>query len=153
MEKGLSAYWFLRPEQTTHKTTQKFYFNEVFKTQHVEHYMAADIVGKCCVLPPKDYVRGKPADVLQKDIFICESRYIESSKNYQRIKTWTANLSAGVREFEYTLVNFEQPMNIVKNIPSHLKEDTPPASVKPTPVKKRKASIEPIEMSNKKVFI
>ncbi|RKO88209.1 hypothetical protein BDK51DRAFT_39280 [Blyttiomyces helicus] len=78
----------LRPDQTVQKQSAKFYENEVFKTSHTESYLSADIVGRCYVLPVRDYTRGRPHNSDPKDVYVCESRYSANVKSTQKIKNW-----------------------------------------------------------------
>lgn len=119
----------------------------MFRTSHIEYYFLEEIISKCCVLFIKDFLRGKPAGFLSKDCFICESRYLEQGKNYQKIKVWNSNLSAGVKNTDVVLELFDELLNIYRSVPSHLYIEAP--VVKISPFKKRKSSLEPLEPSKK----
>jgi chromatin structure-remodeling complex subunit RSC1/2 len=83
------ANWFLRPEQTVHKASQKFLENEVLKSNRSETYSMDDVVGRCWVLYIKDYIRGKPKGATDmKHVYVCESRYNDQVKAHSKIKQW-----------------------------------------------------------------
>lgn len=42
--------------------------------------------GKCIVLSFKDYLSCRPTEVPEKDVLLCESRYIESEKQMKKFK-------------------------------------------------------------------
>lgn len=84
--------------------------NEVFKTNHLVNYASTDIIGKCVVLFLKDYVRGKPAGFDIKDVYVCESRYIEPSKTFAKIKTWATCLPEKAKDREIKLELYDAPL-------------------------------------------
>ncbi len=129
---GFTACWYLRPEQTTRRVNQKFYDNEVIKSFTFEHYLANDIVGRCIVIPVKDYVRGIPKGFDRQDVFICETRYSEHTKQHQKIKNWTLCLPQAVRSKEVELDLFDRPLTIARTF-------VPEEVATPLVLKKRKA--------------
>ncbi|RKO98529.1 hypothetical protein CXG81DRAFT_15811, partial [Caulochytrium protostelioides] len=91
------AGWFLRPSQTMQRPTAKFMPNEVLKVNRQAHYRAADLRGRCAVLYVKDYIRGRPRGVPERDVYVCEQRYSLTSRASSKIKHWTSTLPDGVR--------------------------------------------------------
>ena len=51
--------WFISPADTQHLPTRMFYEKEVFLSSLEETMPVANIAGKCCVLPFREYVRCK----------------------------------------------------------------------------------------------
>ncbi|KND01501.1 uncharacterized protein SPPG_03301 [Spizellomyces punctatus DAOM BR117] len=107
---GVSACWFLRPEQTVHRANTKFMHNEVFKTNHTENYYANEIVGRCWVLYIRDYVRGRPKGASKDDVYVCESRYNEQAKQYSKIKNWLTCIPEVARHKQLDLELFPTPI-------------------------------------------
>jgi chromatin structure-remodeling complex subunit RSC1/2 len=105
-----------------HPVTRKFYKNEVFKSDRLADYLSAEVSSKCCVLFIKDYQRGFPAGVSHKDVWCCESRYIDSGKRMEKIKNWKQSLPESVRDYEVDLVAHKQPL-IMGKVDSPFAED------------------------------
>ncbi|CAF3059741.1 unnamed protein product [Rotaria sp. Silwood2] len=90
---------FYRPNETYHLPTKKFLRQEVFLTQTIEHIPMNKIQGLCHVLLVKDYFKYQPIienetntllkfQDLDKDIYVCESRYNIKTKIVKKIKWW-----------------------------------------------------------------
>lgn len=134
---GVTVSWFLKPEQTVHKLMTKFIKNEVFRTNHYENYLDNEIIGRCYVLFIKDYLRGKPEGVSEKDLYICESRYSLDSKSSQKIKNWKLSLPEQIRNVDLALKPHDEPITIQRNcLESELELGIMPAG------SKRKRDIE-----------
>jgi protein polybromo-1 len=92
----LNGLQFYRPNETYHLPTKKFLRQEVFLTQTIEHIPMNKIQGLCHVLHFKDYYKLQPIieystlkfQDLDKDIYVCESRYNTKTKIVKKIKWW-----------------------------------------------------------------
>lgn len=128
-----SANLFLRPDQTMHPETRKFYKNEVFKSDIFSEHISSETAGRCLVMFIKDYVRGRPYG-LDKSIpvFVCESRY--AGKRMSPIKLWKQCLP-DTDEEEPPLVPFDKLTQLER-------VDSPFFTVKPVKEPSSKA-IEP----------
>ena len=71
---------FYPPSDVEHPPTRLFYAREVFRSSTEQTSSSADIVGRCHVLNHKEYMTGRPTEVAETDIFICEAKYIESER-------------------------------------------------------------------------
>jgi len=78
----------LQPHQTFHVVTRMFHENEIFRSNMRHVGPIEDIVGFAAVLSMKDYQRGRPAGMDLKDVWVCESRYIDQSRSFARIKNF-----------------------------------------------------------------
>lgn len=118
------ANWFLRPEQTVHPANRKFYPNEVFKSDKYADYSADDVQGRCWVQHIKDYVRGMPVGAQLKDVYVCESRYLEAGKRMEKIKNWKASLPESIRDLEdaVQLIPHKKPP-VLDKVPSPFVDD------------------------------
>jgi len=67
-QKGFIGTPFVRPEQTYHVPTRRFYVNEVFRTRAAYDYSFEDVTGSCCVLYIRDYVKGTA--ILEFDLIL-----------------------------------------------------------------------------------
>ncbi|KAF9432181.1 hypothetical protein BGZ76_011152, partial [Entomortierella beljakovae] len=116
--KGLDAVWFLRPEHIVHPYSSRFYSSEVVKASGVHEHFVNDIIERCFVLQPKDYIRGRPTNWKKgQSIYVCEQRYNESYKSVSKIKNWASCLPSGHKPGDIHLDLFPHPLAI-KKLPS-----------------------------------
>ncbi|CAF1411121.1 unnamed protein product [Adineta ricciae] len=98
-EDHFTGLHFYRPQETYHVSGKKFLRQEVFLTQSVANIPMSKIQGLCHVLHIKDYFKYQPAienqtncslnfQDVEKDIYVCESRYNIKTKGVKKIKWW-----------------------------------------------------------------
>ncbi|KAI6660874.1 protein polybromo-1-like [Oopsacas minuta] len=81
--------WILKPKQTQHPPTQLFYRKEVIMSTTIDTNPMRSIIGKCYVMPLKDYCDSRPIEYLEKNVFVCVYRYYETGdKEFKKIKTF-----------------------------------------------------------------
>ncbi|ODV95440.1 hypothetical protein PACTADRAFT_50160 [Pachysolen tannophilus NRRL Y-2460] len=102
----VNVCWYYRPEQTVHRVDRLFYENEVFKTGQYRDHLVEDIIGPCYVAYFTRYQRGEPAFKFEGPLFICEFRYSDHDKNFNKIRTWKACIPDEVREIEDPIIPF-----------------------------------------------
>lgn len=120
-DKWINACWYYRPEQTVHHYEKHFYPNEVVKTGQYRDHRIDEVVDRCFVMFVTRYNRGRPRGLpLDKDVYVCESRYNEEKHKLNKIKTWASCLPDEVRERDYEMDLFDVPRKI-KKIPSPIK--------------------------------
>lgn len=105
-----NACWYFRPEQTVHRADRLFYKNEVVKSGHYRDHRLEEITGRCYVVHFTRYQRGDPIfEVDEKDeyapkdqgpLYVCEFRYNENDKIFNKIRTWRACLPEEIRDIE-----------------------------------------------------
>lgn len=122
----LNACWYLRPEQTVHRVDRLFYKNEVVKSGQYRDHLVEEIVGKCYVIHFTRFQRGDPDVKLEGPLFVCEFRYNENEKIFNKIRTWKACLPEEIRDQEEVTI----PVNGRKFLkyPSSLKHLLPPSA-------------------------
>lgn len=96
----LNCCWYLRPEQTVHRVDRLFYKNEVVKSGQYRDHLVEEIVGKCYVCHFTRFQRGDPDVAIEGPLFVCEYRYNETEKVFNKIRTWKGCLPEEVRESE-----------------------------------------------------
>jgi hypothetical protein len=108
----------LRPAQTVHAIHRKFYDKEVFRSDKTVEHVASLVLGKCCVLYIKDYIRGRPMNLklAEQDYYLCESRYLFNARRIEKIKNWKMVLPISAPA-EPELKLFPTPMTLNK-VPS-----------------------------------
>ncbi|CCD27086.1 uncharacterized protein NDAI_0J01940 [Naumovozyma dairenensis CBS 421] len=123
-QKWLNACWYLRPEQTVHRVDRLFYKHEVVKTGQYRDHRIEDIQGHCYVVHFTRYQRGDPELKVDGPLFICEFRYNENDKVFNKIRTWRACLPEEIRDVDEVTV----PINRRKffKYPSPIRHLLPP---------------------------
>jgi chromatin structure-remodeling complex subunit RSC1/2 len=123
----INACWYYRPEQTVHWVEKKFYPDEVVKTGQYRDHHIDEVLGKCFVMFFTRYSRGRPKgiDEAKTPIYVCESRYNEHEKHFNKIKTWKSCIPDEVRGQDYELESFEK-QRTVKKVPSPILHLLPP---------------------------
>lgn len=102
-EVWFNACWYFRPEQTVHRADRLFYKNEVVKSGHYRDHQLDELVGHCYVVHFTRYQRGDPIFEDGDDhgpLFVCEFRYNENDKIFNKIRTWRACLPEEIRDVE-----------------------------------------------------
>lgn len=82
--------WYVHPQDVQHSPTRLFYRQEVFRSTIEDTNPMLSIQGRCCVLSPKEYCTSRPTEILEHDIYICESKYNETEKAIKKIPKATA---------------------------------------------------------------
>ncbi|KAG4079697.1 hypothetical protein HA402_009083 [Bradysia odoriphaga] len=85
---------FLRPFETFHVTTRKFLEKEIFKSEQHIALPLTQLGEKCFVMSAKDYIKYTPEGFVEKDVYVCESRYSMKLRQFKKIKNWPFNNSA-----------------------------------------------------------
>lgn len=96
---------FMRPHETYHVTTRKFLEQELFKSDQHQEVPLSKVRNKCQVLFIKEYLRCTVEGVPEKDVYVCESRYMTKTRSFKKIKYWPFELPAAVK-----LVSRETPI-------------------------------------------
>ncbi|KAH9643153.1 hypothetical protein HF086_010605 [Spodoptera exigua] len=82
-------------ENVHEKERPPFYKQEVLLTTMHDTSPLVGIVGKCSVLDYDDYLKCRPTEISESDVYVCESVYDESNRVARKLK-------AGLRKFEHT---------------------------------------------------
>merc|ERR1712142_68312 len=86
---GANSIWggqYFRQRETFHVPTRTFYEKEVMRGDVHSAIPISSVLGKCYVMPVKDYQKFKPVGFEEKDIFVCEWRYTSKIRNWKKIK-------------------------------------------------------------------
>lgn len=131
-QKWVNACWYYRPEQTVHRYDKLFYENEVVKSGQYRDHLVDEILEKCFVMFFTKYQRGRPSGIGDRAVYCCESRYNETEKTFNKIRTWKACIPDEVRSTDYPMDYFDRPMALrrvvspIKHLlPGNAREDDP----------------------------
>ncbi|KAJ8709729.1 hypothetical protein PYW08_009733 [Mythimna loreyi] len=83
------------PSEVANIINKPFYKQEVLLTTMHDTSPLVGIVGKCSVLDYDDYLKCRPTEIAENDVYVCESVYDESNRVARKLK-------AGLRKFEHT---------------------------------------------------
>ena len=87
-KQGKKFVWgnhFLRPSETYHEPSRKFYEKEVLRSPISDRVPIEDVKGLCCVLDPSTYCKGRPKGFQEEDVYICEMRTDRHAKSFNKI--------------------------------------------------------------------
>lgn len=139
----LNACWYYRPEQTVHWVEKKFFPDEVVKTGQYRDHNIDEVLGKCFVMFFTRYSRGRPKgiDETQCPIYVCESRYNETEKHFNKIKTWKSCIPDEVHNQDYDMDTFEKQRTL-KKVPSPILHLLPPNAKESDPLPDAKMGVD-----------
>ncbi|XP_072934610.1 protein polybromo-1 [Epargyreus clarus] len=83
------------PSEVANIINKAFYKQEVLLTTMHDTSPLVGIVGKCAVLDYDDYLKCRPTEISENDVYVCESVYDESNRVARKLKS-------GLRKFEHT---------------------------------------------------
>ncbi|XP_063701796.1 protein polybromo-1-like isoform X2 [Culicoides brevitarsis] len=102
----MSGNLFLRPIETQHSPIRRFIDKEVFKSDKHATMPLNKLQGKCYVMCIKDYPKLRPDGFLERDLYVCESRYNSLKNTFRKIRSWN-HLTNKIK-----LVERETPLEI-----------------------------------------
>uniref|UniRef100_UPI00358EFC59 histone-lysine N-methyltransferase ASH1L-like isoform X2 n=1 Tax=Myxine glutinosa TaxID=7769 RepID=UPI00358EFC59 len=79
------GHHYLRPHETHHAPSRRFYHNELFRVPLYEIIALEAIVGTCCVMDLYTFCKGRPKGVKEQDVYICDYRLDRSAHLFYKI--------------------------------------------------------------------
>merc|ERR1719471_1878893 len=79
------GYHYLRPHETFHEPSRKFYDNEVFRVPLYEVLPLDTIWSQCWVMDPTTFCRGRPNEAREEHVYICEYRVDKTARLFNKI--------------------------------------------------------------------
>ena len=79
------GHHYLRPHETFHEPSRKFYYNEVFRVPLYEVLPLDTIWKKCWVTDPATFCRGRPVAAPEEHVYICEYRVDKTARLFNKI--------------------------------------------------------------------
>lgn len=111
------GHHYLRPHETYHEPTRKFYPNEVVRVPLYEVVPIELIIDRCWVLDPTTYCKGRPVDSVEEHVYICELRVDKSARLFSKI----SKQSNPVCTKSYAFRKFKQKLKISKSYAVRMK--------------------------------
>uniref|UniRef100_A0A182QLZ7 Histone-lysine N-methyltransferase n=1 Tax=Anopheles farauti TaxID=69004 RepID=A0A182QLZ7_9DIPT len=109
------GHHYLRPHETYHEPTRRFYPNEVMRVPLYEVIPIELVVDRCWVLDPVTFCKGRPVDSSEPHVYICELRVDKSARLFSKI----SRHSHPVCMKSYAFHKFEQKLKIAKTFAPH----------------------------------
>ena len=84
-EKFAFGHHYLRPHETFHEPSRKFFNNEVFRVP-IHEVLPIDTIWKqCWVLDIPTFGRGRPIGAVEEHVYICEYRVDKTARLFNKI--------------------------------------------------------------------
>lgn len=86
-ENGKQFVWghhFFRPQDTYHEPSRKFFVNEVLHSPIEEAIPIWAVAGRCWVLDPTTFCKGRPIDAVEEHVYICEYRVDRTARLFSK---------------------------------------------------------------------
>ncbi|XP_034110962.1 histone-lysine N-methyltransferase ash1 [Drosophila albomicans] len=126
------GHHFLRPHETFHEPSRRFYPNEVVRVSLYEVVPIELVIGRCWVLDRTTFCKGRPMECNDEDhCFICELRVDKTARFFSKAK---ANHPACTKSYAFR--KFPEKLKISKSYAPH---DVDPSLLK---TKKQKTDID-----------
>ncbi|XP_055378610.1 histone-lysine N-methyltransferase ash1 isoform X2 [Condylostylus longicornis] len=150
------GHHYLRPHETFHEPSRKFYSNEVVRVPLYEVVPIELVIDRCWVLDRNTFCKGRPVDCAdEKHVYICELRVDKSARFFSKVKQ---NYITCTKSYAFRY--FKEKLKVSRNYAPHdLKEiskpkkrkhevsetcETPPPKKKFIHVRRRKLSLKTI---------
>lgn len=79
------GHHYLRPHETYHEPTRKFYQNEVVRVPLYEVVPIELIMGRCWVMDLNTFCKGRQIDCVESHVYICELRVDKAARLFAKI--------------------------------------------------------------------
>lgn len=80
------GHHYLRPYETYHEPTRRFYSNELMRVPLYETINIDLIIDTCWVLDPGTYFKGRPMESIEKHVYVCEFKVDKPARSFSRMK-------------------------------------------------------------------
>ncbi|OXU28648.1 hypothetical protein TSAR_004817 [Trichomalopsis sarcophagae] len=84
-ERFVYGHHYLRPHETYHEPTRKFYENEVVCAPLYEAVPCELVAGRCWVLDPHTFCKGRPVNSSPEHIYVCEFRVDRQARLFTKV--------------------------------------------------------------------
>ncbi|XP_064633737.1 protein polybromo-1-like isoform X4 [Lineus longissimus] len=102
--------WFMQPTDVEHAPTRLFYKREVFRSSIESTTPILAVMGKCMVLPYKDYCTSRPIEYNENDVFLCESKYLDQERAIRKISKGLKRFQLSPRVCDDEIYFFRKPI-------------------------------------------
>lgn len=107
----LFGHNYYRPHETYYKPSRRFYTNELVRVPIYEVVPIDLVMGRCWVLDPVTYCKGRPIDCDESHLYICEWSVDKTARNFSKI----SKQKYPVCTKSYAFNNFEEKLKISRD--------------------------------------
>ncbi|XP_044257929.1 histone-lysine N-methyltransferase ash1 isoform X1 [Tribolium madens] len=118
------GHHYLRPHETYHEPTRKFFPNEVMRVPLYEAVPVELIISHCWVMDVNTFCKGRPIGAPEEHIYICEYRVDKSARLFSKVSK--SKFPVCTKSFAFE--RFETRLKVSRTYTPH---DLDPALVKP----------------------
>ncbi|ODM98315.1 Histone-lysine N-methyltransferase ASH1L [Orchesella cincta] len=109
------GHHYVRPSETYHEHNRRFYRNEICRSPVSEVIPINLIHGRCWVLDPATYCKGRPAGCKEDHVYICEFRVDKLNRSFSKAGKTTHAVC--MKPFAFN--QFETKIQITRNYHPH----------------------------------
>lgn len=80
------GHHYLRPQETFHEPTRKFYKNEILRVPNYEVVSLDLVMGRCWVLNSTTFSKGRPINSDEAHVYICDYKVDKKARNFFKVK-------------------------------------------------------------------
>ncbi|CAL8088245.1 unnamed protein product [Orchesella dallaii] len=109
------GHHYVRPSETYHEHNRRFYRNEICRSP-VSEVISIDLIhGRCWVLDPATYCKGRPVGCKEEHVYICEFRVDKLNRSFSKVGKTTHAVC--MKPFAFN--HFETKIQITRNYHPH----------------------------------
>lgn len=105
------GHHYLRPHETYHEPSRKFYQNEVVRVPLYEVVPIELIMGRCWVMDLNTFCKGRPTDSIESHVYICELRVDRAARLFSKV----SKNPYPVCQKSYAFKRFRQRLKITRS--------------------------------------
>ncbi|XP_050431930.1 histone-lysine N-methyltransferase ASH1L [Adelges cooleyi] len=110
------GHHYLRPHETYHEPTRKFYPNEVVRVPIYEKISLDLIMGRCWVLDPSTYSKGYPIGADHEHLYICEYRVDKGARMFAKMNK---SKNPPICTKSYAFEKYDQKLKLSRTFAPH----------------------------------
>ncbi|KAL3276544.1 hypothetical protein HHI36_011919 [Cryptolaemus montrouzieri] len=126
------GHHYLRPHETYHEPTRKFFPNEVMRVPLYEAVPVELIISQCWVLDLNTYCKGRPIGADEDHVYICEYRVDKSARLFHKI----SRTKYTVCTKSYVFERFAERLKVSRTYTPHELNNVAAAAAKTKPARK-----------------
>jgi hypothetical protein len=114
-ERFAFGHHYLRPHETFHEPSRRFYPNEIHRVPYFETIPLRLLVGRCWVLDAKNYFHGRPVGCVEEHCYVCEFRVDKKARAFTRV----SKMRFPVNTRRYAFEPFAQKLVLAREVAPH----------------------------------
>ncbi|KAL5112565.1 Protein polybromo-1 [Taenia crassiceps] len=87
---------YMRPSEAKPSRRRRLLAAEVFRTATAEVVPPSKLSGHCLVMHIPHFIRSRPKNIEERDVYVCESQYSINSNLFAKIRRWGVPTPSGI---------------------------------------------------------